>query len=90
MSAVRVIHLFTVTHDHFQQTRTLTDFLSDPAPIFKGPWNVVDLPGTNGSLLRQIKTSRLRLLLRLTTPPPSLTQHMHLILYSQTNNEIQE
>jgi hypothetical protein len=77
------------THDHFQHRRTLTDFLSDPVPVFKGPWNILDLPDTNGSLLLQIKAGCLVFFFTLLLPPASLTQHMHFILHSQTNSEIQ-
>lgn len=78
------------THYYFQHRRTLTDFLPNPAPIFKDLWNVLDLPNTNGSLQYQTKVGHLCSLLHLTAPPLSLTQHMHLTLHRQNNDKMQE
>lgn len=69
VSAVQVIHHFTVSYYYFQQRRTLIHLLSDSAPVFRGPWNILDLHGTIGSYLWQIKAGCLCLLLHSTAPP---------------------
>jgi hypothetical protein len=69
---------------------TLAGFSSDPALVFKGPWEILDLPRTNCPFYAWSKRAAVLYLFALPLPSPSLTQHVHCILHSQTNNELQE
>jgi hypothetical protein len=75
-------------HNHFQHRKTLTDFLSDPVPVFKDPC-ILDLPGNKGFFYGRSKRAAFVYFFAFPLPH-SLTQHMHLILHKQTNNEMQE